>query len=284
MRVLLLAFLLAACSRESVPPPVRHEPPPPVPAAGKTDDKLDRLIAGQDELNKKLDEALRRLEAIEKRQADATPGPRKRLDPETVYAVDPTGGALYGPKVAKVTMVEAFEFACPYCATLAPVLNEVVARRSDVRMVKLHFIVHPATATEAAWAYCAAEKQGRHADFELKILSDAFPTMVLGKAKMVELARALGLDVPRFERDMNSEGCKKLVAAQHEHLRQLGVSGTPTLFINGKYYQGARTPEAIGAAIDAAAAEVDKAVGKNGVTVENHYQREIVGKGKKTGP
>jgi hypothetical protein len=51
----------------------------------------------------------------------------------------------------------------------------------------------------------------------------------------------------------------------------VGVTGTPAIFINGKPYQGPRTPEAITTAIDDARKQADTVIGKNGVTADTYY-------------
>ncbi len=62
--------------------------------------------------------------------------------------------AYRGGKNSKVTIVEAFEFACPYCAMVAPTLDALAEqyKPEDLKIVQKHFIVHPDIATNAAYA------------------------------------------------------------------------------------------------------------------------------------
>jgi hypothetical protein len=71
--------------------------------------------AQNDEVNKKLDKVLSRLDDLDKKMAQnarpAMPQPPPGPDPNAIYAVPIDGSPMIGPKGAKVTIVEAFEFA-----------------------------------------------------------------------------------------------------------------------------------------------------------------------------
>ncbi len=83
----------------------------------------------------------------------------------------------------------------------------------------------------------AAKEQGKF--WEMHDLLFANPSRVQ-RMDLVSYARKLGLNIARFERDLDSERIKKMIAADVADGNKLGVSGTPTYTINGKPYSGNR--------------------------------------------
>jgi protein-disulfide isomerase len=295
-RLLLVALVLTACSRDpgsATPPDPPRQPTfrelasPPAGGGGGggsrgLEAKVDQLLAQNEETQKKLDYLIAKVDLLEKKQAAAAAPPKRAvLDPATVYAIDPAGGAEYGPRAAKVTIVQGFEFACPYCQRVAPTIDQVMAEYPDVRVVKLAFIVHPTRATIPAYAYCAAQAQGRHADFEKKMWADGFGKE-MDEAMMLRFARELKLEPTRFEADMKSERCRRKVESEQARLAAVGMSGTPAFFINGRPLSGARPIEQFRTLIDEELAKANAAIGKNGLTVDNYYQKVVLEGGKKS--
>ena len=115
--------------------------------------------------------------------------------------------------------------------------------------VKLVFKSFPLTkhkfAKKAAVAAFAARRQGKFWEYH-DLLFENIDT--LSDQKFLEIARELGLDLERFEKDIND---LKIVARINQDIRlgaHMGVRGTPTVFINGRVSR-ARTLEALEAAV-----------------------------------
>ena len=92
----------------------------------------------------------------------------------------------------------------------------------------------------------------------------------MSEKKIRDLAREVGLDMARLETEMNSKEIRDLIKADMENGRQVGLRGTPTLFINGKLVQD-RTLETIQVMIDA---ELNKTK-EGGVNVSSSHARKI---------
>jgi protein-disulfide isomerase len=244
----------------------------------ETQKKLDLLIGKIDGLEKKL-------AAAGPMRAGANPAAqqpqRKRPDPAVTYYLPVTeADSVKGAKQAKVTVVEAFEFACPYCAMLHDPMEAVREKNPDVRFVGKQYVVHPDVATVPALAACAATKQGKWAAWEHGVWSKAWPMNngqpnfnreQLAPDALEKLAKEIGLDVARFKADRDGTECKAQLDATKTQLTAVGVTGTPAIFINGKPYQGPRTPEALTAAIDEARKQADAVIAKGGVTADSYY-------------
>jgi protein-disulfide isomerase len=139
----------------------------------------------------------------------------------------PTGVPVDGP----VAIVYA-DYECPFCARLDGVL-----RARDARWIFRHFPVrsrHP-RAWPAAAAAEAAGLQGRFWEMHAALYADQ------GRLEDPHLwarARALGLDVERFERDRRSDGVTRRVARDFESGVRAGVVTTPALFLDGVPHAG----------------------------------------------
>jgi protein-disulfide isomerase len=124
--------------------------------------------------------------------------------------------------------------------------------------VKLVFKNYPLTnhtfAKKAAVAAFAARKQGKFWEYHDLLFQNGDS---LSDQKFLQIARELGLDLERFEKDIND---LKIVARVNQDIRlgaYLGVRGTPTVFINGNVSR-ARTLEALEAAVKNALEEAKK--------------------------
>src|SRR5262245_34395178 len=92
----------------------------------------------------------------------------------------------------------------------------------------------------------------------------------LTQASLEKLAGDLKLNVDKFKGDMAGDACKNAIMNDQKELAAVGVNGTPALFVNGKPYQGARTAEALEAAITQEVAKADAAI-QGGVKLEEYY-------------
>jgi NhaA family Na+:H+ antiporter len=138
-----------------------------------------------------------------------------------------------------VTVVSYADFLCPYCRRLLPVLRRLREALGD-RLVYVfrHFPqehAHPG-AELVARAAEAAGKQGAFWPMHDRIFEREPP---LAEPQLLGLARELGLDVDRFAADMASDDARRAVAEDREEGRANGVTGTPTLFVDGVRYDGA---------------------------------------------
>jgi protein-disulfide isomerase len=115
---------------------------------------------------------------------------------------------------------------------------KVVFKNYPLPMHKLAF--------PAALAAMAAHEQGKFWNFHDRLFA-AGPD--LSMQKIEEIARATGLDMNRFQQDTANPATRQRVVADYEIGREAGVSGTPTLFVNGRRLKQ-RTPEAMQEAIN----------------------------------
>jgi protein-disulfide isomerase len=143
-----------------------------------------------------------------------------------------------GPADAGVKLEEFGDFQCPSCGTLHPILKKLEAEY-DAR-VALTFrefplaAIHP-NAVEAARAAEAAGLQGRFWQMHDRLYDyqAAWSDSNNVRSVLAQYASDMGLDAARLVQDMDSQAVKDRLAADQRRAVSLGVSGTPTLFLNG---------------------------------------------------
>ncbi len=148
-------------------------------------------------------------------------------------------GPSQGPADAPVTIVEFGDYQCPYCRRLEPTLDSVLKQYShQVRFVFRNFPltqVHP-EALHAAQAAVCADKQGKFWAMHDAIYADTAP---LGIPSLTALARKIGLDQKQFDACVRSQAPNQVIHVDMQAGDDLDVEGTPTLFIDGRYLNGA---------------------------------------------
>lgn len=255
--------------------------------------------AGLEARVKRLEDMLARREAslaflekayaAQKAQADA----EEEREPaeDAIFAVDIkanlAAGMVEGSAAAPVTIVKAFDFACPYCQRVNDTLEELVKQYDGkVRVVYKNFVVHPDAAMPGHLASCAAAKQRKYVEFKNAFWAKGFTPYAqsggrdsssLGHENILRIAGELGFDTKRFDTDMKSTECQALIAADMAELEKFQVGSTPTLFINGTEVAGALPKDEFAKLIDEKLALAQK----SGVAGAEYYDKEIFGKGEK---
>jgi protein-disulfide isomerase len=153
------------------------------------------------------------------------------------------GAPIKGPATAPVTIIEFTAFHCPLCQRVLPTLGQLASPYGD--QVKLVFRdypldnLHPGARKAHEAARCAHE-QGQFWAYHDLLFANA------PKASPEQLkayAEEVGLDVPAFERCVNSGTHQAAVQREVEEGSRVGVTGTPAFFINGRLVSGAQPLE-----------------------------------------
>ena len=160
------------------------------------------------------------------RQADVNQRVAQRLD---VLTADPGAPVIGNPK-ADVTIVEFFDYTCPYCKAVEPRLAALVERDRRIKLVlKEYPILHPVSlvATRAA---LASVKQGKYKPFHQAMMR--FEGQ-LTDADVFEMARATGLDMARLKRDMVAPDVSDQIISVFNQARAIRVFQTPAFIVVG---------------------------------------------------
>ena len=176
---------------------------------------------------------------LDEARANPAPLPEDEDAPKLVpAAVGVSGLPFLGRDDAAKTIVLFTDLECPYCKRLDARLRDFTKTHPNVKVVfRNHPLPMHAHARLAAKAAIAAASQNGLARF-VEIVFEHQDA--LERDALVSYAREAGLDVPRFTRDLESDETARALAADEALATKLGVSGTPSSFVEGKLVVGAQ--------------------------------------------
>jgi protein-disulfide isomerase len=210
----------------------------------------------------------------------AAPSPRgaggpapARADNEPVYKVPVGSSPAKGPATALVTVVEFSDYQCPFCSRADATVNQLLRDYGDkVRVVmKQQPLSFHDRARPAALAALAAGEQNKYWEMHAKLFANQ---QGLSDADLERYAGEIGLNVARWKADLQSPKLAGMVDADQTLGNQIGASGTPTFFINGKQLVGAQPVETFKSKIDAELAYAESLV-RAGTGRAQVYERII---------
>jgi protein-disulfide isomerase len=160
------------------------------------------------------------------------------------------GAPVRGNANAPVTIVEFSDFHCPFCRKAQPTIDDLRAKYgSKINVIYRDFPLdnlHPQARMAAEAGHCAIE-QGKFWEFHDKVFKNDPASSQDGLNRM---AKEAGLDVTAFEACSGSGKYKSAVQTSVAEGTKLGITGTPTFFINGRMLVGAQPAEAFTRIID----------------------------------
>ena len=166
-------------------------------------------------------------------------------------AIETEGHATLGPDSAPVELVVFSCFECPFCRRFDGSINRIredEALASQVRLVFRHFPLrnmHP-MAQKAHEASVCAEDQGKFWEYHDALWADDN----ISADSLEQHARLVGLDTEEFAQCLNSGSSYERVQTDLEAALALGQTGTPAVFVNGRYVGGAVSFEQLTAEIE----------------------------------
>ncbi|MGE0260857.1 MAG: DsbA family protein [Alphaproteobacteria bacterium] len=150
---------------------------------------------------------------------------------------DPNAPVAGNPK-GDVTLVEFFDYRCPYCKQVAPSIEALLGDDKQLRVVYKEFPVLGPDSVTAARAALAARKQGKY-----EALHQALMGMKgqINEAAILGAAKSVGIDVERLKRDMAAPEIDQMLKANHQLAAALDINGTPGFVIGDEV-----VPSAVG--------------------------------------
>jgi protein-disulfide isomerase len=180
---------------------------------------------------------LQALEAAETKAKAAAAEEAKRAVTAKRHELDadPASPVIGNPK-GDVTLVEFFDYRCPYCKQVAPSLAALLDEDKRLRIVMKEFPILGKDSVTAARAALAAERQGKYAAFHHALMALKGS---LGDDALYKTAAAAGLDVERLKADMALPEIEAQLRTNHALARELDIRGTPAFVIGGELIPGA---------------------------------------------
>ena len=192
-----------------------------------------------------IEQAMTKLQ--DKRQAEADAQVGKVLVANRSKMEQDPRDFVYGNPNGKVTLVEFFDYRCPYCKAAMSDIDKLVADNKDVRLVLKEFPILSPVSESASRAAIAAKAQGKYWPVHEALLAEKD----LDDAAIARILKANGVDLTRASADAIAAPTSQLIKDVHTLARDSGVTGTPAFIVGDKMVSG-WVPEQIQADIEAA--------------------------------
>jgi len=148
---------------------------------------------------------------------------------------DPTSPVLGNPK-GDVTIVEFFDYRCPYCKVTAPTLQTLIGKDPKVRLVMKEFPILGKESVFASRVALVAQKHGKYAEFHEAMF--ALKTK-LDDDTTLAVAKSVGLDPAQVKKEADSSDIDAILKHNYELAKQLNIGGTPAFIIGDALLPGA---------------------------------------------
>jgi protein-disulfide isomerase len=144
----------------------------------------------------------------------------------------PVGGNANGD----VTLVEFFDYNCPYCRRVGPLMVQAEAADAKLRIVYKEFPILGPNSVYAARAALAAHRQGKYVAFHKALMA---VEGAADKDKVMEVATKVGLDLESLKRDMEDPAIQKVIDRNLALAQALRINGTPSFVAGDQIVRGA---------------------------------------------
>ena len=181
-----------------------------------------------------LIEAMRAAE--EKVKTEAGEKAKQALVARRSEIFDDPGTPVGGNPKGDATLVEFFDYRCPYCKQVQPRLKELLAGDQQLRIAYKEFPILGSVSVAAARAALAAHRQSKYEAFHDAMMATSGQ---ITDDTVYQVAGAVGLDVDRLKRDMSSPQIDAVLKANHALAEALDITGTPGFVIGDQIVPGA---------------------------------------------
>ena len=180
-------------------------------------------------------------DALDKRQKDADADKaRTTIKDNNATIFNSAHQVVLGNPQGNVTMVEFFDYNCAYCKRALPDMMSLLSANPNLRFVLKEFPVLGDGSVEAAHVAVAARMQDptgkKYIEFHQKLLGGRGAA---DKARALAVAKDVGFDMARIEKDMDSPEVKTTIDEDMKLADALGVSGTPSYVVGDEVVVGA---------------------------------------------
>jgi protein-disulfide isomerase len=140
-----------------------------------------------------------------------------------------------GSKAPNVTIVEFFDYQCGHCQKMHPVMQELLKKNQNVKVVYREFPIFGKTSVLASQAAIAAGLQGKYEQMQQLL----FTEKKIDDKVIMELAKKAGLDMTKFQADLKSKTVTDNLSANRQLAENMKLFGTPVFIVmstpNGQY-------------------------------------------------
>lgn len=158
--------------------------------------------------------------------ADTTPNAASLVRP---------GDPIFGNPSGNLTIVDFYDIRCPPCRAMDVRIKKLLQADSGIRYVPVDYPILGAASELGARALMAAQMQGKYQPFRAMLMQDSAPP---SDALIEADAKALSLDWPEFQLDMNGDTVAAHIASNLSRGESLNIQGIPAIFIGSIFVPG----------------------------------------------
>jgi protein-disulfide isomerase len=173
---------------------------------------------------------------LEKQQADAQAETQAEVlrSQRDLIERDPNAPVLGNPE-GDVTVVEFFDYNCPYCRRVKPEVRALIEEDPNIRLVYREWPILGDGSVFAAKAALAARAQGKYEEFHWAMMA------IKGRAQeatVLRVAEEVGLDLEQLKKDMEAPEVAEHIATSMRLTQALGFNGTPSFVVGDALVPG----------------------------------------------
>ncbi|BBU59609.1 MULTISPECIES: DsbA family protein [Rhodobacterales] len=173
---------------------------------------------------------------LEQRQAGAQADAQARaLDTQRELIENDPNAPVLGNPDGDVTVVEFFDYNCPYCRRVKPEVRALIDADPNIRLVYREWPILGDGSVFAAKAALAARKQGKYEDFHWAMMGNEGRAE---EASVLRVAEEVGLDIEQLRADMDAPEVEDHIATSMQLTQALGFNGTPSFVIGDALVPG----------------------------------------------
>jgi protein-disulfide isomerase len=183
-------------------------------------------------------DAIKALQA--KERADRAEASKQAILSEQNALKNDPGSYVAGNPNGDITIVEFFDYNCPYCRTVAPALQTLLADDKKLRLVIKEWPIKGADSLAISQISLAAAKQPQFLAFHFALLAHQGH---VDQAAALDTAKKAGLDMDKLQKDMKTLDTMAIITRNDKLAEKIGIDGTPGFVIGTTLVPGAISAE-----------------------------------------
>lgn len=160
---------------------------------------------------------------------------QKVIEQKTVSAISGNANQLFDERLTvagnpngTVTLVEFFDNQCVHCKNIAPTINKLIKKNTNLRVVYKEFPIFGKGSDFASRAALAAAMQGKYVEMHDALIQQ---TKRLNDNIILDMAKSAGLDMTKLKTDMDSKAVTTALDANRKLAEKLHLMGTPAIIV-----------------------------------------------------
>jgi protein-disulfide isomerase len=205
------------------------------PFSAEEQDAIDRQV--RDYILENPEIIMQAVQILRERQEQQAQDARRQGVRQHAEALRESGPLpVLGNPDGDVTIVEFFDYRCPYCRQVANLALETAKADGNVRVVYKEYPILGPDSEFASRAAIAASMQGRYAEFHKALMNDV---QTVNQDSVMRLAEMMDLDVAQLKADMRSDRVTQTIQQTRQLGQQLQINGTPAFIVGTEVAPGA---------------------------------------------